>query len=151
MTFIEVLVAIVLLGTVVMAVLTALQTTVIATATERDHSRAGQWLESAAKAIEDAPFGNCDASSGTTQSAIDALDVYDTYVKAAPVPAGWSSGQISVEDLLDIDVWDGSAWVPYSLTAACFDDFELRIQRVRITVESPDGRILEILEVVKRG
>lgn len=150
-SFIEILVAIVLIGTVVIAVLAAVRTTVIATAIEREHARAGQWLESAAKAIESAPFGNCSVVAGVAQSSIDAQQVYNDAVQAVPVPEGWSADQISVQRAADIDVWDGGSWLPYSTTTACYDDTGLRLQRVLLTVENPDGAIIETLEVVKRG
>lgn len=151
MSFIEVLVSIVLLGTVVIGVLTAVRATVIATTTEREHSRAGQWLESAAKVIEGVPFGNCSVVSGVPQSSVDALAEYNDALQDLPVPAGWSANQLSIQRSADIDVWDGTNWVPYSATSACYDDTDLRLQRVLLTVESPDGRIIETLEVVKRG
>lgn len=148
-TFIELLISIVLIGTVVIGVMAAVRTTVIATRTEREHARAGQWLESAGKAIETAPFGNCSLVAGVPQSSVDAQAEYDTAVQAAPVPEGWSDYAISVA--ADIDVWDGSAWVPYSATTACYDDTGLRLQRILLTVANPAGAIIETVEVVKRG
>ena len=148
-TFIEMLISIVLLGIVVIGVLAAVRTTVIATAIEREHARAGQWLESGAKAIETAPFGNCSVVDGVAQSSFDAQQTYNDAVRAAPVPEGWSVDQISVA--ADIDVWDGGMWIPYSSTTACYDDTGLRLQRVLLTVENPNGDIIETLEVVKRG
>jgi type II secretory pathway pseudopilin PulG len=150
-TFIELLVAIVLLGTVVVAVLAAVRVTIIATTTEREHSRAAQWLQSAEKAIDSAPFGNCSLVLGVPQSSFNALQEYNAAVQAVPVPVGWSANQISVQRATDIDVWDGDSWEPYSTTSACFDDTGLRLQRIRLTVENPDGQIIETLEVVKRG
>ena len=151
MTFVEVLVAIVLLGTAVIAVLTAVRVTVIATNTEREHSRAGQWLESAAKAIEVAPFGDCSVVDGVPQSSVDALNDYNDAVRRVPVPDGWDAYVLSVQRTTDIDVWNGSSWEQYSTASACYDDQRLRLQRVRLSVSNPDGQILETLEVVKRG
>lgn len=150
-SFIELLVAIVLLGTVVVAVLAAVRVTVIASATERDHSRAGQWLESAAKEVEDAPFGNCTVVEGVQRSAFNAQQVYQDAVEAAPIPNGWSAGQITIGPATEIDVWTGSSWLPYTSTTACYDDGALRLQRIRITVTSPSDDVIEQLEVVKRG
>jgi type II secretory pathway pseudopilin PulG len=151
MTFVEVLVAIVLLGTAVISVLTAVRVTVIATATEREHSRAGQWLESAAKAIEVAPFGDCSVVDGIPQSSVDAQNDYNAAILDVPVPYGWEAYELSVQRTTDIDVWNGSTWEPYSTASACYDDQRLRLQRVRLSVSNPDGKILETLEVVKRG
>jgi len=151
MGFIEVLVAIVLIGTAVVAVLTAVRATVLATAVAREHSRAGQWLESAAEAIEVAPFGDCSVVSGVPQSSVDALDDYNEAVQSVPVPQGWEDYELAVQRTTDIDVWNGSSWEPYSAASACYDDQRLRLQRVRLSVSNPDGRIVEALEVVKRG
>ena len=153
MTFIEVLVAIVLLGTVVVSVLTAVRATVIATNIEREHSRAGQWLESAAKAIEVAPFGDCSVEAGVVQSSIDAQAEYNAVIGNVPVPEGWEARGyvLSVESNPDIEVWNGASWEAYSDASACYDDQRLRLQRIRLSVSNPDGKIFETLEVVKRG
>ena len=140
-SFIELLVAIVLLGTVVIAVLTAVRVTVIATTTEREHSRAEQWLESAAEELEITPFGNCNVSLGVAASAAAAHASYEAAVEGAPVPAGWDPSQISVAT--EIYVWDGSSWVLYATAGSCLDDLGLTLQRVSLTVENPDGKIIE--------
>ena len=59
-SYIELLVAIVLLGTVVVGVLAAVRATVIGTRVERDHSKAQQWLQSAVGVIEAQDFASCD-------------------------------------------------------------------------------------------
>jgi hypothetical protein len=148
-TFVELLVAVVLLGTVVVAVLTAVRVTVIATTTEREHSRAEQWLESAAEQLEITPFGNCNVGIGVPASAAAAHTLYQAAVAGAPVPAGWDPSQISVGT--EIYVWDGSDWVLYATAGSCLDDLGLTLQRVSLTVENPNGKIIETREVVKRG
>jgi Tfp pilus assembly protein PilX len=149
-TFVEILVSIVLLGTVVVAVLAAVRTTVVATTTEREHSRALQWLESGAKAIDLAPFGNCNIDDGVAASAALAHQTYRDAVRHPDlVPSGWDPDQINVD--ADIDVWNGVEWVDYDEAASCLDDLGLTLQRVRLHVTNPDGRIIEDREVVKRG
>ena len=65
-TFIEMLVSIVLLGTVVVGSLTALRATIIATEIDADHANAYTWLQSAADAIDDAAYVGCDTASNNT-------------------------------------------------------------------------------------
>ena len=58
-TFVELLVSIVLLGTVGIAVLTTLRVTITGTQLQRDHSRALQWLESAAAVVQGTNRESC--------------------------------------------------------------------------------------------
>jgi hypothetical protein len=141
-----------LLGTAGIATLTALRATVIGTRIERDHSKAQQWLQSAAGIIEDVDFGDCasvsvsgDAIRDAYQAAID----YDavTNPAGAKTPYGFDDGQVIVSVP---EVWDGNAWVPFASQSQCLDDKLLRQQRVTIKVISPDGTITETVEVVKR-
>jgi hypothetical protein len=150
-SYVELLVAVVLLGATVVGTMTALQATVIATTTEREHSLAGQWLESAAKAIETAPFGNCRIIASVPETSVDARRVYNEAIHATPVPVGWTPDQISVQRTTDIHVWKGQEWVAYSAAGVCDDDHGLRLQRVRLTIENPDGQIIDRLEVIRRG
>jgi len=145
-TFIEVLVAIVLLGTVVIATLTALQTTVIATRVSRDHSKAEQWLQSAIGVLQAYDFADC-------TSPADGDDVQAAYQAAitagAPPPEGFTGGSTSI--FVNVpEVWDGTAYVAFDSQTQCVDNNKLRQQLVTITVTSPDGSITEDVEVVKR-
>jgi Tfp pilus assembly protein PilV len=150
LSLVEVLVAIVLLGTTIVATLIALRTTVTGTRIERDHARAGQWLESAATQIRNAPFGECDeVTPGVFESRDDAYDAYQLAVDTADPPVGWDPVQISID--FDIQVWTGTAWAPYTINSACVDDTGPRLQLVTITVESPNREIIETIEVVKNG
>ena len=151
-SLVEILVSIVLLGTAVTATLTALRASVVGTRIERDHSKAQQWLQSAAGIIEDVDFGDCasvsisgDEIRDAYQAAIDYDDV--TNPDGAKTPYGFDDGQI----IVDVpDVWNGIAWVAFADQSQCLDDKLLRQQRVTIKVISPDGTITETVEVVKR-
>jgi hypothetical protein len=151
-SMVEILVAIVLLGTAGITTLTALRTSVIGTRIERDHSKAQQWLQSAVGIIEDVDFGDCasvsvsgDAIRDAYQAAID-YDVV-TNPDGAKTPYGFDDGHIVVSVP---EVWDGTGWVPFASQSQCLDDKLLRQQRVTITVVSPDRTITESVEVVKR-
>jgi prepilin-type N-terminal cleavage/methylation domain-containing protein len=145
LTFIEVLVAIVLLGTAVVAVLAATRATIIGSTTERDHAKAHQWLQSAIGVIEAIDFANCDS---ITVDGAEVEAVYDGAVNTdAERPEGFTGATI---DVLTPKVWDGTRFVDFDTQSQCYDQFLLRQQLVEIVVTSPDGRIIENVEVVKR-
>jgi hypothetical protein len=141
-SFIEILVAIVLLGTAMIAVLTAVRTTVIGTRLERDHARAQVWLQSAAEALQATPRVGCDPV-GSPATVPDVRAIYETEVRTLVAsPPGWDpSSQLSV---IDVRFWDGSSY-----QAQCFDNAGFRLQLVTMRVLSADGDILEELSVVK--
>lgn len=151
-TFVELLVSIVLIGTAVVATLAAVRATIIGTTTERDHSQAQQWLQSAVGVIERENFADC-ASVTLDGPAIRATYLaaitYDenTNPDGAKQPDGFDGGTIDVSVPL---VWDGAAFVPFGSQSQCYDDVLLRQQLITITVTSPDGRIEESVDVIKR-
>ena len=151
-SFIEILVSIVLLGTAVVAALTAVRATVIGSAIEREHSQAQQWLQSAVGVIEGANFADCNlvsvdgpAIQATYQAAID----WDatTNPDGAKPPFGFESGSLTVSEPL---VWDGTGFVDFSTQSQCYDDVLLRQQLVVVTARDPDGDIVESVEMIKR-
>lgn len=144
-SFIELLVAIVLLGLAVIATLAALRATIIGTKLERDHSKAQQWLQAAAEVIEDENYGDCDT---VPLSGPQIRDAYQLAIDArAQEPYGFVGGSITVSIP---DVWDGTLFVPFSSQTTCYDDVLLRQQRVEIVVRAPDGDIIETVQVIKR-
>lgn len=148
MSLVEILVSIVLLGTVVIASLVALRTTVVATRIERDHAKAGQWLQSAVQIVNSTPFGDCRVTAGVPNSAEAARLLYQDAIRTQTSPPfGWTGGQISVSN--DVQVWTGSGWDPYASVVDCLDDFGTRLQRITIEVRNPGGDIIEDIEVVK--
>lgn len=146
-SFIEILVTIVLLGTTAIATLAAVRATVISTTVERDHSKAQQWLQSATGVIIDYDFLLPDCVNPTLDGpAVQAA--YQTEIdNETTQPYGFAGGTI---DVLIPEVWDGTSYVPFASQTLCYDDDLLRQQLVTIEVTSPNGRILESVEVVKR-
>jgi hypothetical protein len=151
LTFVEVLVSIVLLGTTVIGVLAATRATVIGSRIERDHSKAQQWLQSAVGVIERTDFADCNAvgDGPTIRDAYQAAVDYDpaTNPDGAKPPFGFESGRIEVSVPL---VWDGEAYIPFDLQNRCFDDVLLRQQLITVTARNPDGEIIESVDLVKR-
>jgi hypothetical protein len=145
-TFVELLVAIVLLGLVVVGVLAAVRTTVIGSATERDHSKAQQWLQSAVGVIEAQTFASCDplAINGATVEATYQAAVDDP-LTGAKQPYGFTGASMDVQTP---EVWDGDSFVGFDTQSVCYDGVRLRQQRVRIVVSHPDG-ITEDVEMIK--
>ncbi|MDJ0770134.1 MAG: hypothetical protein QNJ12_15135 [Ilumatobacter sp.] len=144
-TFVEILVAIVLTGLVVIATLAALRATIIGTRLERDHSKAQQWLQSAAEVIEDQNYGECDS---VPLSGPQIQSNYQLAVDAeATRPFGFAGATMTVGIP---DVWDGSQFVAFGSQTTCYDDVLLRQQRVQIEVTSSDGEIIESVQVIKR-
>lgn len=157
-TFIEILVAIVLLGTVGIGVLTAMRASVIGTRIERDHARAFQWLQSADGVLQGTDRVGCgdydpDIHYPTYSSAEEWVRLqYQNTIRSEVVnPPGWEDSQISVAP--SVMVWDGTQyWDPYDplAPAECFDDVDRFLQLVTLEVASPDGDIIETIQVVKR-
>ena len=157
MSLLEVLVALVLMGTVVLATIAAVQTSVVATRAERDHSKAYQWVQSAVGVLQAIDRVGCDLTVGDSFATGEekVRMSYQTSIRTTVInPPGWGDSQLTV--LAPVQVWDGTRyWDPAdALTATgkdCFDSDGFELQLVTIQVTSPDGRILETLQVVKDG
>ncbi len=153
MSLVEILVSIVLLGTVVVAVVTALRTTVIATGIERDHARAHQWLQSAAGVLQASPRESCGALDGVSAEAKMRVQYQQVLRDDTASPEGWDEWQIRIVE--PVQVWDGARyWDPRTADSesrpSCYEPV-YQLQLITIEVRSPDGRIVETRQVVKGG
>jgi type II secretory pathway pseudopilin PulG len=113
-TFIELLVAVILLGTSVVAVLTAVRATVTASSIDTDHARAFEWLQAASDAVYKADRVPCaktalavananapsdwtsNKGSASVPSSGTVWTEYQTKVNAVPPPVGWAGGKIAI-------------------------------------------------------
>lgn len=144
-TFIESLIAIVLLGTVVLAVLTAVRTSVIATSVDRDHANAHAWLQSATDLIYGSGRIDCGtptdsaATKATTKNAV--INGYQTTARSVINAEGWAASNITVANVL---YWNGDIYQD-----TCYDDVGIRLQLLTIRVTDPTGQLVEEVEVVK--
>lgn len=129
-SFIETLVAIVLLGTVVVAILTAVRTSVGASSVAFESAQVETVLLNAVDRVERANQVLCD---------------YEAYVDAA-VPEDWSAGSVSssVQKLVGHTGDPALDWST-CVTANGADD----VVRVTITATSPDHGITRTITVVK--
>jgi hypothetical protein len=156
-SMIEVLIGIALLATVVAAVVNAVGVTVKATAYERDHAKAQQWLQAAVGVIEAVDFESCDPA------VIDGTIVQEAYQEAVTVGRVDTNG----DGVIDGDdgarrpweydgdltvgvpkVWDGEQYVPFETQSVCYDQSRLRQQLVPLVVTHPSG-VRETVEMIK--
>jgi Tfp pilus assembly protein PilV len=146
LSYVEMLVAIVLIGMTVVAVLAAVRATIVGTRVERDHSKAQQWLQSAVGVIEAQDFASCDPAviNGASVEAAYQTAIDDpTY--GAKRPYGFSTATIDVKTP---EVWNGVRYVAFNSQTVCYDQSRLRQQRVTIEVKIPNG-VQESVEMIK--
>ncbi len=139
MSFIEVLVAIVLLGTAVVGTLTALRATVIGTTIERDHARAHAWLQSASELLtNDVVWTDCNPATGASLQA-----TYQVALRASTSPpANWSANpQLTVSQVVSFAGPSGA----YGST--CVDSIDRQLVTIQVT--NTAGQLIETVEVVK--
>jgi prepilin-type N-terminal cleavage/methylation domain-containing protein len=150
MTLIEILIAIVLMGTVVLATLGALGASVLGGELHRDHSNGHAWLQSAADALYAADKQDCDTSAPDGGKAA-IIAAYQPIIDGVPNPEGWSNSQIKIIDLQFWDATDsnGNGIVEYRFGPICQDSINLSLQRITVQVRSPSGRIVEQVEFIK--
>lgn len=153
----EILVAITLMGTVVAAVISSVFVSVKATAYERDHAKAQQWLQAAVGVIEAVEFSECNPTL------INEAKVQKDYQDAVTVGLVDTNGDLVINSddgakrpwlyegvltVAKIDVWDGKKFVAFGTQSVCYDQSRLRQQRVRLEVNHPNG-VQESVEMIK--
>ena len=153
-TLIEILIAVVLLGTVAAATLGALRTTIIGIRIERDHAKAYQWLQSANGVLQASERVGCDFdpvadapfTSGEEKMRLTYQDIVRTDVVNPPT---WEDRQLTV--LPPVKIWDGTQyWDPDLAPKSCYDPDGFLLQLITMEVTNPSGEIIETIEVVKR-
>src|SRR5262245_35690756 len=100
------LVAIVLLGTAVVATLAGVNAVVVGSRVERDHSRAQQWLQSASENLRASVRRGCDTY---TESQIRAYYQDSVIRAAADNPNGWADDRIEI--VPPVKVWNGEDYL----------------------------------------
>jgi len=149
-SLVEILVSIVLMGTVMLGVLGALQISITGSRVARDHARAHQWLQSAIGVLQAAPRVSCDELGMYATGEQNVRSTYQSVIRsdAVLIPPGWADNQLDI--VPSVKVWDGDSYLdPYSAPKPCYDSDGFRLQLITIRVESPDGDIIESVEVVK--
>jgi Tfp pilus assembly protein PilV len=156
-SLIEILISVVLLGTVVLATLGATFSSVVGTRVARDHAKAYQWLQSAGGVLQASERAGCDYDPVNEPSDAAFANgeekvrlTYQDRIRTGVVnPPAWEDRQITV--LYPVKIWDGNRyWEPATAPQSCYDADGYLLQLVTLQVTSPDGRILETIQVVKR-
>lgn len=140
-TLVEVLVATVILGLGVVAILTGLLTFISSADRHRRLADANTVLLRAADAVID-PARNGYANCATTAS------YNPTTGFSSQLPTGWTTGAVSITS---VQYWDGTQF-----QGTCYDTDPnigsvVRLQQIALRVASPDGRATITLTIVKRG
>lgn len=126
-TLLELLVAIVIIGVAVVAIIGGLVTSVLMSDIHRKETTAGTAVRDYAEAIENSVAGGAYVSCATTSS----------YAAAYTAPSGYAASVTGVA------YWNGTAWQP-----TCGTDTGL--QELKVQVASGDGRATERLVIVVR-
>lgn len=141
-SLIEVLVAIAILGTCVVALVTGLAASIVASDRHKQEAQVESVLHSAVEKVKD-PVGVAHVACATTSQ--------NTYVTAAQsaAPSGWTPGwaPASTIQITDIKYWDGSTF-----GTTCYDDTahgNLALQLITIHVINPGTRADKSLAFVK--
>lgn len=145
-TFVEMLVAIVLLGTAVVGTLTALRTTLIGTRIDRNHSSAYSWLQSASDSLAVTPYRSCVSSTNA-----QIVTAYEAAANAAVRPVGWESTTGATVDVTAVRYLSRAGTTEsWGTTCAAGDpDSPVYAQLVTVEVVSPDGSFSARLDVIK--
>jgi prepilin-type N-terminal cleavage/methylation domain-containing protein len=157
LSLIELLVAVMLIGLVVVGILVSLRTTTAATGIDRDHAISYSWLQAASDEIYRDPRIPC------TSGQAAAIAAYTAAAHRAPIPVTWrSEGDPSVPQgsaairVTNVEYlgrtnpdavfeWDKS----FCFEGGVYVESPLYTQRVTIESTSPDGRIVKTLQMVK--
>ena len=146
---IEILISIVLMGLVIGAVLTTLRVTVMASATDRDHSNAHAWLQSAADVLYARPLEPCSPADATATNIDAIIASYEDTLQETDNPEDWPEGNI---DIYDLQFWHINMDPVTKFTEEGWGDLcdtsDTNLQRIGIEVRSADGEIVEQVEVI---
>ncbi len=150
-TLVEVLVVITLMGISVVAVLAGARATIKSTVIDRNQAEVFVWLQAASDEIYETPRVPCTSGQALART------TYELAAKSAPVPPVWSGTTAkievtNVEYLGRVTVDSDFEWG----TSFCFEgvgteyeDSPLYTQRVTLQATSPDGALVQTLEMVK--
>jgi hypothetical protein len=138
-SLVEIVISIVLMGTVVVAILNAVATSIRMSSVSRDAAQVETVVVNAADRINRAPI-RCD------------IDGYTEYAVAAVRSQGWwtNEGEFAQAANVRHEFYDPTASPPWREGVCPADDFGKRlIQRVSITVTSPSESVSRTIQVVK--
>lgn len=136
-TLVEVLIALVIMGTSITALLAGLATASRSALLHRDQSDIGTFLLQSADVVKGAPYEQT-CSTAPYQSAL-----------AAVTPATWTS-RGGTTPVTTVQYWDPlTRKFSGSCPAASADSF-LKLQLVTVRIDAPNGRYSQTINVAKR-
>jgi type II secretory pathway pseudopilin PulG len=153
-TLVEIIVAVVLMGLVLVGTMSLLTTTVGASRIDRDHSNAHAWLQTASDMLYAREPEHCDETL-TTPSAIEnrrqeIMAEYRDTVQETENPEHWPEANI---EIVDLRFWhyarnDSTNGVEEGWVA---DRCTTKLQLVELRVRDVSGDIIEEVEVIVGG
>jgi prepilin-type N-terminal cleavage/methylation domain-containing protein len=148
-SLIEVLISIVLIGTVISATLTTLQVTIRASGTDRDHSNAHAWLQTAADVLYARPLEPCGPADGIATNKDAIISTYEATLQQTENPEDWPDTNIEIYDLQfwHINIDPVTKFTEEGWGDLC-DTSDTNLQRIGIEVRSDSGEIVEQVEVI---
>lgn len=139
------------MGLVISATVSLLTVTITASATDRDHSNAHAWLQSAADTLYARPLEPCVPAPVNAMTANKAaiLTSYETTLQQTDNPEDWPDANIKIYDL---QFWHINMNPVTKFTAEGWGDLcdtsDTNLQRVGLEVRSESGKIVERVEVI---
>lgn len=121
--------------------LTTLDVTIQASATERDHANAHAWLQTASDVLYGIERHDCGTVAAADEAGVRTF--YENEVKSiATNPEGWPADKIRI--VPPVLFWDGEFY-----QSTCYDDQNINLQLITIEVRNLDDEIVETVQVVK--
>lgn len=139
-SLVEVLIAIVLTGTLAVAGMITLRASIAGSTLDRDHANAHAWLQSASDVLYGSPREDCGTEDVPTPDLV--ADAYDKIIQETPNPRDWHYSLIKV--VRPVQFWNGSIYQDI-----CYANEGVNLQLITIQVSAPDGRIVESVQIVK--
>ena len=145
-TFVEILVSIALMGTIVVTLLLAMQTTIRLSKISNDQAKVESVIGSAADRVANFAYKPCPGFNGD--------DRYLSIAQAAAPAVGWTGSTVTIDEVRfwqpDTKTWELTNGLDGSLCNASISLTDSRtLQKVRIRVTSPDGSHSRSTDVVK--
>jgi len=149
MSLIEVLIAIVLLGTVILSTVSLLRVTISASGTDRDHSNAHAWLQTGADVLYARPLVHCGPADAAATNKDMIIDTYEATLQQTENPEAWPDGNIGIYELQfwHINIDPVTKFTEEGWGDLC-DTSDTNLQRIGIEVRSASGKIVERVEVI---
>ena len=134
-TLIEMLIAIVLMGTIVLSIMGGMWAVVRASRQSDERAKVQAVLGSAADRVSVLIHNNCPEESG----------VYELFASKAASSVGWDSSSVRI---VDYKYWDGASWVDdCNLTAGL--TVKRTLQKLTIEATAPGSGYTGQLEIIK--